>query len=285
MSQHLGTDGRHTHGSPPAAVGAGILRRSTLRPTLGVLLGSGFDKVLSRCTVLLEIPYGALPGFPRPGVAGHAGKLVLAYLARVPVAILSGRGHYYEGYSMDALTFPIRVLAQLGVKSLLLTCAAGGISSTCKPGDYVRFTDHINLMGTNPLRGWSGPELPRFVDLTGLYDADLNKLLDKAAGRSKARLHAGVYAGVCGPSYETPAEIRAFARLGADVVGMSTIPEAIVARQCGLRVAALACVTNPAAGRSKKALSHVEVLAMGEANAPIASRLLEEFARLYAETQ
>jgi purine-nucleoside phosphorylase len=282
MSQ-IGIPGRETQSRPSAAAtAAAILRRSTLRPTLGFVLGSGFDKVLASCTEVMETSYTALPGFPRPGVAGHAGKLVLAYLARMPVVILSGRGHFYEGHSMEAITFPVRVLAHLGVKAVLLTCAAGGISSRFKPGDYMQFTDHINFMGTNPLRGWAQPELPRFVDLTKTYDAELNQLLVKAAKRSQARLKSGVYLAVCGPSYETPAEIRAFDRLGADAVGMSTVPEVIVARQCGLRVAALARITNPAAGRNKKAITHAEVLSSGEAGAATTSRLLEEFVRLYA---
>lgn len=282
MSQAF-PDGREPHGRPSAAAVAGsLLRRSTLRPSLGIVLGSGFDKVLSRCTEVMETNYTALPGFPRPGVAGHAGKLVLGYLARVPVVILSGRGHFYEGHSMETITFPVRVLAQMGVKALLLTCAAGGIRSRFKTGDYMQLSDHINFMGTNPLRGWTSPELPRFVDLTETYDPGLNKLLQKAAKRGQARLHTGVFMAVCGPVYETPAEIRAFDRLGADAVGMSTVPEAIVARQCGLRVAALACITNLAAGRNKKAISHAEVLSAGEAGAATSSRFIEEFVRLYA---
>jgi purine-nucleoside phosphorylase len=268
-----------------AAVAASILRRSTLRPTLGIVLGSGFDQVVADCTVLLEINYSSLPGFPRPGVAGHAGKLALAYLARMPVVVLSGRAHFYEGHPMEAVTFPMRVLAEMGVKAVLLTCAAGGINGRFKPGDYMQFADHINLMGTNPLRGWTSPEWPRFVDLSAAYDPALNKLLVQAGKNAKARLHSGVYLGVSGPSYETPAEIRAFARLGADVVGMSTVPEVVVARQCGLRVAALACVTNLAAGRNKKAITHAEVLSTGAAGAATAARFLQEFVRLYAETK
>jgi purine-nucleoside phosphorylase len=264
-------------------VAAAILRRSTLRPTLGLVLGSGYDKAIVRCTTVMEMSYSALAGFPRPGVAGHAGKLMLGYLARVPVVILNGRSHFYEGYTMEAITFPIRVLAQMGVKAVLLTCAAGGVNRSFKPGDYMRFTDHINFMGINPLLGWSSPESPRFVDLTHTYDPGLNKLLEKAARRSKARLHSGVYLAVSGPTYETPAEIRAFERLGADAVGMSVVPEAIVARQCGLRVAALAAITNLAAGRNKKAITHAEVLLAGEAGAALASRFLKEFVELYAQ--
>ncbi len=283
MSNQVDVREREAQGRPsPARVAESLLRRSTLRPTLGLVLGSGFDKVMAACTEVMCTPFTSLPGFPRPGVAGHAGKLVLGYMARVPVVILSGRGHYYEGHSMESVAFPVRVLAHLGVKALLLTCAAGGISGRFKPGDYMRFSDHINFMGVNPLRGWVSPEWPRFVDMTTTYDPDLNKLLEKAAKRAKARLHSGVYLAVCGPAYETPAEIRAFDRLGADAVGMSTVPEAVAARQAGLRVAALACITNFAAGRNKKAISHAEVLSTGAAGAATASRFIEEFVRLYA---
>jgi len=177
----------------------------------------------------------------------------------------------------------VRVLAGMGVKTLLLTCAAGGINSRFKPGDFMAVTDHLNFMGSNPLRGWAQPDLPRFVDLTNTYDAGLRKLLDQAARQEKARLHHGVYLAVSGPSYETPAEIRAFAKLGADAVGMSLVPEAIVARQCGLKVAGLACITNRAAGLSQQAISHAEVLATGEAKATLARDLLRRFAGLYAE--
>ncbi len=186
---------------------------------------------------------------------------------------------------MEAVTFSIRVLAAMGIKVVLLTNAAGGISSKFKQGDFMYVTDHLNFMGINPLRGWASTELPRFVDLTDVYDPELNQMLKKAADKAKVRAYPGVYMAVPGPSYETPAEIRAFGKLGADAVGMSTVPEAIVARQCGLRVAALSCITNLAAGRSKAKLSHQEVLEAGEAAKPQASRLLEHFTQLYGETK
>ena len=266
-----------------AEAAAQILKRSKLRPTLGIVLGSGFQSVLTRCTVVMEVPFAEIPGFPTTSVAGHEGRLLLAYLAKTPVVVLSGRAHYYEGHSMEAVTFPTRVLAALGVRALLLTNAAGGINSRFRRGDFMALTDHINFMGANPLRGWREPN--RFVDLSRTYDAALAGLLKKAAGKTKTRLHSGVYLAVSGPSYETPAEIRAFAKLGADAVGMSTVPEAIVARQCGLKVAGLSCITNPAAGRSKEPLSHSDVLATGDAVKIQAARLLEKFAELYAETK
>lgn len=268
-------------GPSPAEAAQAILKRSKLRPTLAVVLGSGFSSVLSKCTVVFEIPYSSLPGFPRLSVAGHEGKLCLCFLAKVPLVVLSGRAHYYEGHSMTAVTFAMRVLAAMGIKTVLLTNAAGGISSKFKRGDFMAFTDHINFMGVNPLRGWTSDELPRFVDLTDTYDPELVRLLKKSAGKAKARLYPGVYLAVSGPSYETPAEIRAFGKFGADAVGMSTVPEAIVSRQCGMRVAGLSCITNFAAGRSKTKLSHKEVLETGEAVKPQAARLLEQFVQLY----
>lgn len=271
-------------GPSPAEAAHAILKRSKVRPTLAVVLGSGFSSVLSKCTVVFEMPYSSIPGFPKPSVAGHSGKLCLAFLAKTPLVVLSGRTHYYEGHSMEAVTFAMRVLAAMGIKAVLLTNAAGGIASRFKAGDFMALTDHINFMGVNPLRGWVAEQWPRFVDLTDTYDPQLVKFLKKAADKAKVRFSTGVYLAVSGPSYETPAEIRAFARLGADAVGMSTVPEAIVARQCGMRVAGLSCITNLAAGRAGKKLSHKEVLEVGEATKPVAAKLLEHFAALYAES-
>ncbi len=262
-----------------------ILKRSKLRPALAIVLGSGFSSVLSKCTVVYQMPFSDLPGFPRLSVAGHSGKFCLCFLAKAPVVILSGRAHYYEGHSMEVVTFSMRVLAAMGIKTVLLTNAAGGINSKFKPGDFMALTDHINFMGVNPLRGALAPDRPRFVDLTDTYDAELVRLLKKSAVKAKARLFPGVYLAVSGPSYETPAEIRAFGKLGADAVGMSTVPEAIVARQCGLRVSGLSCITNLAAGRGKAKLSHQEVLDAGEMARPHAARLLENFVQLYGETK
>jgi purine-nucleoside phosphorylase len=261
-----------------------ILKKSKLRPALAVVLGSGFSSILAKCTVVYEVPYSEIPGFPKPTVAGHQGKLCLCFLAKTPLLVLSGRAHFYEGHSMETVTFAMRVLAAMGIKAVLLTNAAGGIASKFKCGDFMALTDHINFMGTNPLRGWAGEQWPRFVDLTDTYDPQLVRLLKKAGDTAKARLSTGVDLAVSGPSYETPAEIRAFAKLGADAVGMSTVPEAIVARQCGMRVAGLSCITNLAAGRSAGKLSHKEVLDAGETAKPVAARLLENFTQLYGES-
>jgi purine-nucleoside phosphorylase len=199
------------------------------------------------------------------------------------VVVLSGRVHFYEGHPMERVTFAVRALAAYGVSDLLLTNAAGGVNRKFRPGDFMVLTDHINFMGTNPLRGAPVPDLPRFVDLTCAYDRGLRGLLARAARQCNLKLQAGVYLAVCGPSYETPAEIRAFARLGADAVGMSTVPEAIVARQCGLNVAALSCITNLAAGRSRQTLSHAEVLETAERVKKVAAQMLQKFAQLYGK--
>jgi purine-nucleoside phosphorylase len=264
---------------------ARIQKLSRLRPTLALVLGSGFNPVLRELDAEAEAPFARLPGFPKPTVAGHDGKLVIGRLGGTPVLVLSGRAHFYEGHPLERVTFPIRVLAAYGIRDLLLTNAAGGIHRRFHPGDFMLLTDHINLMGANPLRGVSTPGRTPFVDLTRVYDAGLNRLLRQAARGAKLRLHAGVYLAVSGPSYETPAEIRAFARLGADAVGMSTVPEAIVARQCGLNVAAVSCITNLAAGRSRQSLSHAEVLETAVRVRHLAAALVKKFATLYGKSQ
>jgi purine-nucleoside phosphorylase len=269
----------------PKNAAARLKKLSRLRPTLALVLGSGFHHVLSELRVETEIPYSKLHGFPPTGVSGHAGKLFIGHLGGVPVMVLSGRAHYYEGHPMAQVTFAVRVLAAYGIRDLLLTNAAGGVHRSLRPGDFMMLTDHINLMGTNPLRGGPVPGLPRFVDLTCAYDLGLRRLMRQAFRKCGLKLRTGTYLAVCGPSYETPAEIRAFARLGADAVGMSTVPEVIVARQCGLNVTALSCITNLAAGRSRATLSHAEVLETGERVGKVAAQLLKNFAKLYGQDQ
>ena len=261
-----------------------ILRATNLRPELALVLGSGFHRVPERIGIEAQISYATLPGFPRPSVEGHSGTLLIGRLGHVPLMVLSGRAHYYEGHAMEAVTFPVRVLAAVGIRDLLLTNAAGGINPAFHPGEFMRIADHINFMGVNPLRGTDGSGRTRFVDLSCAYDPRLARLLDRAASRVKTRLRRGVYIAVAGPSYETPAEIRAFARLGADAVGMSTVPEVVVARQCGLRVAGLSCITNSVAGVVHRPLSHQDVLAAGERVSAKATRLIEAFTELYGET-
>jgi purine-nucleoside phosphorylase len=262
---------------------AGQLARLTrMRPTLAVVLGSGFGHAVERLKIEAEIPYTKLAGFPRPGVGGHLGKAILGSYDGAPVLVLSGRAHFYEGHSMEVVTFPVRVLVEFGVRDLLLTNAAGSISRRFRVGDFMCLSDHINLMGVNPLRGRPAPGKERFIDMTCAYDERLRALVGRAAKKAGTRLHSGVYLAVSGPSYETPAEIRAFDRLGADAVGMSTVPEVIVARQCGLAVAGLSCITNLAAGRGNALLSHADVLASGERVKQAAAVLIEQFVKLYA---
>ncbi len=266
------------------ATAALLRKQTTLRPTLAMVLGSGFQHALTHLEVVGEIPYGQLPGFMSVGVSGHAGKLVFGNFGKTPVLVLKGRTHFYEGHEMERVTFPIRVLAEFGIRSVLLTNAAGGINRKFKAGDFMVLDDHINFMGTNPLRGPAVLGLPRFVDMTRVYSPELNELVKKAAKQTKLRLHSGVYLAALGPSYETPAEIRAFRQLGADAVGMSTVPEAIVARQCGLSVAAISCITNLAANRDSSELSHQEVLAIAEQKKGDVAQFLKIFCELYAKS-
>jgi purine-nucleoside phosphorylase len=265
----------------PQASAARLKKLSSLRPALALVLGSGFHPVLSELEVDAQIAYEKLPGFPPTDVEGHAGTVFLGHLAGTPALILNGRAHFYEGCSLERVTFPVRALAAFGIRDLLLTNAAGGIHSDFRPGDFMVCTDHINFMGANPLRGEAIPGLSRFTDLTNTYDKDLAAMLRRAARRCGIRIHSGVYLALSGPSYETPAEIRAFARLGADAVGMSTVPEAIVARQCGLKVAALSCITNLAAGLGGGQLSHSETLKSANRVRVLATQMLRNFAVTY----
>jgi purine-nucleoside phosphorylase len=267
----------------PQTAAARLNKTSRLRPTLAVVLGSGFHHALAELRVEKKIAYAQIPGFPKPTVSGHAGELYFGHLGQTPVLVLSGRAHFYEGHSMERVTFAVRALAAFGVTDLLLTNAAGGINRKFRAGDFMVLTDHVNLMGTNPLRGPASPGLARFVDLTEAYDRKLCGLLFQAGKAARLKLQRGVYLAVSGPSYETPAEIRAFATLGADAVGMSTVPEAIAARQCGLRVAAVSCITNLAAGISKDKLSHVEVLETAARVKQSGAALIKFFAELYGK--
>ena len=274
---------QQTNAYNPKTTVALLKKLSPLRPTLGMVLGSGFQHALAKMDVDLEVPYGQLPGFLSVGVSGHAGKLVFGRFGNTPVIVLKGRSHFYEGHDMERVTFPMRVLAEFGIKTILLTNAAGGVNSKYKPGDLMVLSDHINFMGANPLRGPGDISLPRFVDCSFVYDPKLQDLLIEASKKVKLRTHKGVYLAVAGPSYETPAEIRAFGKLGADAVGMSTVPEALVARQCGVRVAGLSCITNLGAGLSKGELSHQEVLAIAEQQKLRIAELIKVFAELYAK--
>jgi purine-nucleoside phosphorylase len=266
----------------PWGAAAAVLRRKCRGSArLGLILGSGFQGVLEEMESRVEVPVSRLPGFPEPTVPGHRPTAFCGRLGDMQTIVLGGRVHYYEGHGMDAVTFGMRVLARAGVESILVTNAAGGLNPKFRVGDFMMLTDHINLMGVNPLRGVTPPGLAHFVDLTRAYDPGLQSLLRRAARRAKIPLRQGVYLAVSGPTYETPAEIRAFRRLGADAVGMSTVPEVIVARQEGVRVAGLSCITNLAAGIGEDPLTHEEVLETGVRVSREASRLIHQFATLY----
>lgn len=248
---------------------AWVRGKTDARPAVGVILGSGLGAFAERLGGATVIPYAEIPGFPQVRVAGHAGRLVVGQLATadggLPVAAMQGRVHAYEGWPAAEVAFPARVLCGLGVKALLVTNAAGGVDPTLAPGDLVRITDHLNLSGLNPLVGLNEDRLgPRFPDLSDAYDPRLGALLEEAAAAAGVALRRGVYAGMLGPSYETPAEIRMLRALGAGLVGMSTVHEVIAARHQGVPVAGLSVVTNPAAGLSAARLTHDEVQATAD---------------------
>ncbi|RME48850.1 MAG: purine-nucleoside phosphorylase [Deltaproteobacteria bacterium] len=242
---------------------------------LACLLGSGFSSFTEAVEPVADIPYGAIEEFPSPSVAGHAGRLRIGRIGETPVVVMAGRIHYYEGYPLAEVTYPVRVLAALGIRALLLTNAAGGIRAGFTPGDLMVLTDHLNLIGANPLRGPVVEGLERFIDMSAVYSPRMRQGLAEAGLDARISLQQGVYAALPGPSYETPAEIRMLRLLGADAVGMSTVPEAIVARQCGIEIAGLSCITNLAAGVSATPLSHEEVIETTARSATRITALLE----------
>lgn len=237
-----------------------VRARSSLQPRVGLVLGSGLGFLADRAEDAVAIGYAEIPGFPVSTVAGHASRLVLGRLAGKNVVIMQGRFHYYEGYSMERLALGVRLLARLGAKTVIITNAAGGISDNLQPGDLMIIKDHINLMGSNPL---IGPNLesmgPRFPDMSNAYDAGLRALARRVADKLGIAVGEGIYTAMTGPSYETPAEVRMLGAAGADAVGMSTIPEVIAAVHAGLKVLGISCISNLAAGRSDRPLSHAEV--------------------------
>lgn len=229
-------------------------------PKVGIVLGSGLGVYVEKIQKPLVIPYGDIPNFPETGVEGHEGRLILGQAEGVEVAVFQGRFHRYEGHPLEDVTLPARTLSLLGARFLILTNASGGINPAYRPGDLVSIADHINMTGGNPLVGPNIEELgPRFPDMTNTYDFELRQLAKKAATKAKVDLKTGVYAGVLGPTYETPAEIGMLRTVGADLVGMSTVPEAIAAHHAGLRVAGISCVTNMAAGIGGEELKHEDV--------------------------
>jgi len=248
-----------------------------VKPDIAIVVGSGLSGITKAIANPITIPYAQIPHFPQPTVAGHAGELVVGTWANRRVLVLSGRFHYYEGRSMAEVTFPVHVADALGVKTLLVTNAAGGINPCFKPGDLMLIEDHINFMGGNPLIGGVNGSGVKFVDMTQAYSTRLREKLETAAEKLQLPLRRGVYLATTGPSYETPSEIKAFAWLGADAVGMSTVPEVIIARYHNIEVAGLSCITNLAAGITSKRLSHDEVLTVGAATQDKLAKLLTEF--------
>jgi purine-nucleoside phosphorylase len=253
-------------------------RAGGLTPRVGIILGSGLGAFAEGFGRKVVIPYQELPHFPHSSVPGHAGRMVLGEVAGEPVVAMQGRVHSYEGYSSTQVAFPARVLCSLGIKALVLTNAAGGINTLFAPGDLMAITDHLNLSGWNALTGANDDRLgPRFPDMSRAYAPSLRALLLESAQRTQVPLRQGVYAMVSGPSYETPAEIRMLRTLGADAVGMSTVPETVAAGHMGIPVVGISCITNLAAGVGDKPLTHEEVAETANRVAGIFSRLLTDF--------
>jgi purine-nucleoside phosphorylase len=245
-------------------------------PSVAVVLGSGLGAFADELTDPVAIPYSAIPGWPVSTAAGHSGKLVFGKLGKLDVAVMAGRAHLYEGYTPAQVTLGVRVLRHLGVRSMVFTNAAGGINLSYRQGALVLISDHINLQGSNPLIGPNDDSLgPRFPDMTDAYSAEYRAIAHEVAGKLFIPLAEGVYAAVSGPSYETPAEIRYLRTIGADLVGMSTVPEVIVANHMGMRVLAISCVTNMAAGILPQKISHLEVLETGRQVRDTLVRLLK----------
>jgi purine-nucleoside phosphorylase len=257
-------------------------RLGPVTPRIGIVLGSGLGAVAEAVASPIFVPYGEIPHFPQSTVEGHSGRIVAGLLGAVPVVVMQGRVHFYEGYTPQQVTFPMRVLGRLGIETVILTNAAGGINANYRIGQLVLLADHVNMLGFNPLIGPNEARFGdgkktglRFFDMTEAYSVELRALAQKAAKDEGFTMHEGVYLATSGPSFETPAEIRAFRALGADLVGMSTVPETIVARHMGIRVLGISCVTNLAAGISATELSHEEVFETG-------SRVQHQLAKLLA---
>jgi purine-nucleoside phosphorylase len=254
-----------TYVSQIRAAAAHIRKRAPdFRPDAGIILGSGLAKGVPPLDSPRVIPYNEIPAFPRTTVPGHEGKLILGRSGGRNVVVMQGRFHYYEGHAMESIALPVRTLEYLGLKTLIVTAAVGSMREKIQPGHFTVVSDHINMMGRNPLRAFHEEEFgTMFPDMTEAYDRGLRKLMLSICRRRKTPAHEGVYLAVGGPSYETPAEIRAFRALGGDVVGMSVVPEVIPARQMGLRTAALVWTSNMAAGLPGSIQNHGDVLALG----------------------
>jgi purine-nucleoside phosphorylase len=251
--------------TPAETAAQSVLQRTSLRPRIGLVLGSGLGGFADSLTDATRIPFAEIPAFPRSTAIGHAGQMVIGKAGGVPVAVMQGRAHLYEGYSAQEVAFPVRVFGRMGIRAVILTNAAGGINLRYQQGALVLVSDHINLQGTNPLAGPNDDRFGlRFPDMTHAYDRSYRAMAREEAGKLGMTLHEGVYVALLGPSYETPAEIRYLRTIGADLVGMSTAFEVIAARHMGIKVLAISCVTNMAAGILDQPLSHEEVMQTGE---------------------
>src|SRR5229473_104486 len=259
-----------------------IRARANAEVSVAIVLGSGLGAFADDLTHAVAIPYEEIPGFARSTVEGHAGKLVIGKAGDMTVAAMQGRFHFYEGYSLEDVTFPIRVLKLLGVRTLVLTNASGALNVEFVPGSLMVISDHINLLGANPLTGPNDDRFgPRFPDLTLVYAAELQNMVIEEARAMGMEMRRGIYAALSGPSYETPAEIHMVRTLGADAVGMSTVPEAIVARHMEMQVIGISCITNLAAGVSSRPIDHSQVMAIGErVRAQFTELMLRVVARL-----
>ncbi|WP_455661288.1 purine-nucleoside phosphorylase [Pradoshia sp.] len=260
-----------------------ILEKAGQKPELGLILGSGLGVLADEIENPIAIPYNEIPHFPVSTVEGHKGQLVIGTLSGKIVAAMQGRFHYYEGYSMQEVTFPVRVMKAMGMSHILVTNAAGGVNESFKPGDLMIIADHINYMGANPLIGPNEKDFgPRFPDMSSAYTKELVKLAEDIAQKENINVKKGVYIGFTGPTYETPAEVRMARILGGDAVGMSTVPEVIVAAHGGMKVLGISCITNMAAGILDQPLSHEEVI---ETTEMVKSTFLSFVKRIVAEME
>ena len=257
-----------------------VRARVSLAPQVAIILGSGLGALAGEVRADAVVPYAEIPGFPRSTVEGHAGNLLVGQLEGRAVAVMQGRAHFYEGYSLADVVFPVRVIRALGARVLLVSNAAGGINRLWSSGDLMIIADHINFMGSNPLMGPNDPDLgPRFPDMSQAYEPDLIALAERAALAEGIAIRKGVYAGVHGPSYETPAELRMLRGWGADAVGMSTVPEVIAARHMGMRVLGITAITDMATGEQIKTVTHEDVMAVAREIEPKFIRLVKRIVR------
>ena len=253
-----------------------LSQKTNLRPKTAIILGSGLGELASEITDAVEIPYGEIPNFPISTVEGHSGKLIFGKLGKKDVMAMKGHFHFYEGYGMKHVTFPIRVMYELGIDTLFVSNAAGGMNPVFRIGDLMVITDHINMFPEHPLNGPNYPTGPRFPDMHQVYDPELIKMADEIAEKKKIRLVHGVYVGVQGPTFETPAEYRMYALLGGHAIGMSTVPEVIVAHHCGIRTFGISVITDLGGFDVPVQVSHEEVQEAANKAQPIMTSLIRE---------